>query len=65
MKKHYRRHTGGRVADAWREAYVRRFGVMRDSHTSRYITDALMRQLGACRDDSARRLILGVSEQWI
>lgn len=52
----------GPKMDPRRHAYMLRFGIVRTKKSSRCITDALMMQLGACRSDSARRLLLGVDE---
>lgn len=51
----------GRPPDPVREAWMMRFKM--PENRSHEFTDALMAQLSHCRSDSARRLILGVSEQ--
>lgn len=50
----------GSKMDPRREAYELRYG-LHASKMSRTLTDALMEQLGACKSEEARRLILGVS----
>ena len=53
--------SGSRI-DLRREAYKLRYGLrLRTCKASTILTNALMAQLGACKSEEARRLILGVS----
>jgi hypothetical protein len=53
------KNLGGRPKDERRWAYVKRFGLnpIRPHHK---LTTKLLDQLDRCKDDEARRLILGV-----
>ena len=51
----------GRKADPIREAWHLRFGIVESFRRSDRLTLALMLQLSQCRNDEARRLILGIS----
>ncbi len=50
----------GRPLCPEREAWAMRFG-LKQTHPPRLLPDDLCRQLCQCRDDAARRLLLGVS----
>ena len=55
------KHPVGHPAEPVREAWAMRFGIK--GKFQRLLTSAMCWQLCRCRDDSARRLLLGVS-QW-
>ena len=44
-----------------REAYMLRFGIPRTKKHILWLTASVLEQLGRCKDDEARRLLLGVS----
>jgi hypothetical protein len=45
-----------------REAYILRFGIPRTNRRVRWLTAPVLQQLGRCKTDEARRLLLGVSK---
>lgn len=55
--------AGGRKPDPKRVEYAKRLGVkITNRHRRRLLSQNLMRQLDGCKDDAARRLILGTSK---
>lgn len=56
----------GRPGDIRREAFAMRFNIdhLCKSRLRGMMTDEFMKQLSECRSDAARRLLLGVSEQF-
>ena len=57
-----KRGPGG-YSDPIHEAYMLRFGLSKKYLRQEQLPDALCKQLSECRSDSARRLLLGVSEK--
>jgi hypothetical protein len=55
------KHPGGRPSCMVREAWMLRFGLSYH-HPDQWLPDNLLWQLIRCRNDEARRLILGKSE---
>ena len=55
------KHPGGYPAETVREAWAMRFGLT-EKVKFLLLTPQICWQLGMCRSDEARRLILGVSE---
>lgn len=45
-------------------AYFQYFNLKRTRRRDRALNEAFMLQLGTCKSDEARRLLLGVSEQF-
>lgn len=56
------KHPGGRPRDERREAYTARFGLKRTHRAQRDLTQRLMDQLDGCKDDEARKVLLGIRE---
>ena len=53
----------GRKSCSIREAYMLRFGIPRTRKHVIWLTASVLEQVGRCKDDEARRIILGVSER--
>jgi len=48
----------------WRQAYTERFNLPETTNACRLLTIDFMHQLAKCKDDHARRLLLGISEEF-